>query len=109
MKLIRSLQHEKMQRDAEILTSMQGIGDKTAFNFLIEMGGDVKVFEHDGKLIAAAGLDPTTYESGKFKGKSKISAREEQREIVMRNVSMKMRHFQQLFSVPLHRSQATAC
>ena len=26
-----------------------------------------------------------------------------------RNVSMKMRHFQQIFSVPLHRSQATAC
>ena len=26
-----------------------------------------------------------------------------------RNVSMKMRHFQQLFSVLLHRSQATAC
>ena len=26
-----------------------------------------------------------------------------------RNVSMKMRHFQQIFSVPRHRSQATAC
>ena len=27
----------------------------------------------------------------------------------LRNVSMKMRHFQQIFSVPLHRSQATVC
>jgi hypothetical protein len=26
-----------------------------------------------------------------------------------RNVSMKMRHFQQIFSVPRHRSLATAC
>jgi type I restriction enzyme M protein len=29
--------------------------------------------------------------------------------IFMRNVSMKMRHFQQIFSVPPHRSQAMAC
>jgi len=75
MKLILDLSGEQIKRDAEILTSMQGIGDKTAFNFLIEMGGDIKVFEHDGKLIAAAGLDPTTYESGKYKGQSKISKR----------------------------------
>ncbi len=75
MKLIMDLSGEKIQRDAEILTSMRGIGDKTAFNFLIEMGGDIKAFEHDRKLIAAAGLDPTTYESGKYKGQSKISKR----------------------------------
>jgi Holliday junction resolvasome RuvABC DNA-binding subunit len=43
-----------MKRDAEILTSMNGIGDKTAFNFLIELGGDVRTFENDKKLIAAA-------------------------------------------------------
>jgi len=75
MKLIRSLADERMQRDAEILTSLRGIGDKTAFNFLIEMGGDIKAFEHDRKLIAAAGLDPTTFESGKYRGQSKISKR----------------------------------
>ena len=75
MKLIMDLSGEQIQRDAKILTSMRGIGDKTAFNFLIEVGGDIKVFEHDGKLIAAAGLDPTTYESGKYKGQSKISKR----------------------------------
>ena len=39
------------------------------------MGGDVNAFEHDRKLIAASGLDPTTYESGKYKGQSKISKR----------------------------------
>jgi transposase len=75
MKLIMDLSGEKIQRDAKILTSMGGIGDKTAFNFLIEMGGDITAFEHDRKLIAAAGLDPTTYESGKYKGQSKISKR----------------------------------
>ena len=69
------LSGEKIKRDAKILTSMGGIGDKTAFNFLIELGGDIKAFEHDRKLVAAAGLDPTTYESGKYKGQSKISKR----------------------------------
>ncbi len=75
MKFLKSLRDEKMKRNAEILTSMKGIGDKTALNFLIEMGGDVRAFETDKKLIAAAGLDPTTYESGKYKGQSKISKR----------------------------------
>jgi transposase len=75
MKLIVSLSDEKMKRDAEILTSMKGIGDKTALNFLVEIGGDVKAFCDDKKLIAAAGLDPTTYESGKYKGQSRISKR----------------------------------
>ena len=75
MNLIKTLSDEKIKRSAEILTSMRGIGDKTAFNFLIELGGDVKAFENDRKLIAAAGLDPTTYESGKYKGQSKISKR----------------------------------
>jgi transposase len=75
MNLIRRVSGEKIKRDAEILTSMRGIGDKTSLNFLIELGGDIKAFENDRKLIAAAGLDPTTYESGKYKGKSKISKR----------------------------------
>jgi len=75
MKLMRSLCDEKMKKDMEILTSMKGIGEKTALNFLIEMGGDVRLFNNDKKLIAAAGLDPITYQSGKYKGKSKISKR----------------------------------
>jgi transposase len=75
MKLMRSLCDEKMKKDMEIITSMKGIGEKTALNFLIEMGGDVRLFNNDKKLIAAAGLDPITYQSGKYKGKSKISKR----------------------------------
>jgi transposase len=74
-KMMITLSDEQMKRQAEILTSMKGIGDKTALNFLIELGGDVRAFENDKKLIAAAGLDPTTYESGKYKGQSKISKR----------------------------------
>jgi transposase len=74
-KMMVTLSDEQMRRQAEILTSMKGIGDKTALNFLIELGGDVRAFENDKKLIAAAGLDPTTYESGKYKGQSKISKR----------------------------------
>jgi transposase len=75
MKVIVRLSDEKMKRDTEILTSMKGIGDKTALNFLIELGGDIKVFENDKKLIAAVGIDPTVHESGKYKGQSKISKR----------------------------------
>ena len=36
MKLMRSLCDEKMKKDMEILTSMKGIGEKTALNFLSE-------------------------------------------------------------------------
>ncbi|MGD0231749.1 MAG: IS110 family transposase [Syntrophorhabdales bacterium] len=74
-KVIACLANEKMKQDAEILTSMKGIGDKTAFSFLIELGGDIKAFENDKRLIAAAGLDPSTHESGKYKGQSRISKR----------------------------------
>lgn len=66
---------EKTKRHTEIRTSLKGKGDKTASNFLIELGGDVRAFNNDKKLIAAAGLDPTTYESGKYKGQSKVSKR----------------------------------
>ena len=75
IKLVRTLCDERMKKDMEMMTSMNGIGEKTALNFLIEMGGDIRAFGDDKKLIAAAGLDPTTYESGKYKGKSKISKR----------------------------------
>jgi transposase len=50
MQLIVSLSDEKMKRDVEILTSIKGIGDKTALNFLIEFGGEVRAFETDRKL-----------------------------------------------------------
>jgi len=66
---------EKMRRDMNILTSMKGIGEKTAINFLIEMGGDIKQFESHKKLIAMAGIDPALYQSGKIDRKGKISKR----------------------------------
>jgi transposase len=65
----------KIQQDMDILTSMRGVGKKTAMNFLIEMGGDIKQFETHNKLIAMAGLDPALYQSGKIDRKGKISKR----------------------------------
>jgi transposase len=74
-KLLMSLLNERMKEDTDILCSMKGIGENTAMNFLIEMGGDIKIYENDKKLIAASGLDPSTYQSGKYEGKSRISKR----------------------------------
>jgi transposase len=74
-KLLMSLLNERMKEDINILCSMKGIGENTATNFLVEMGGDVTIYENDKKLIAASGLDPSTYESGKYAGKSRISKR----------------------------------
>jgi transposase len=65
----------KIQGDMDILTSMKGIGEKTAMNFLIEIGGDIKQFESPKKVIAMAGLDPALYQSGKIDRKGKISKR----------------------------------
>jgi len=65
----------RIKGDTDILTSMKGIGKKTATNFLIEMGGDIKQFESHKKVIAMAGLDPALYQSGKIDRKGKISKR----------------------------------
>ena len=65
----------KIQDEMEILTSMKGIGEKSAVNFLIEVGGDMKQFENHKKVIAMAGLDPALYQSGKIDRKGKISKR----------------------------------
>jgi len=65
----------RIQQDMDILTSMRGIGKKSAMNFLIEMGGDIKQFQTHQKLIAMAGLDPALYQSGKIDRKGKISKR----------------------------------
>ena len=63
----------KIQDEMEILTSMKGIGEKSAVNFLIEVGGDMKQFETHKKVIAMAGLDWALYQSGKIDRKGKIS------------------------------------
>jgi len=59
-----------MEEDINIMTSIKGIGDKTATNFLVEMGGDINQFERSGKIIAMAGLDPAVYQSGKHEAKA---------------------------------------
>ena len=61
------LSQAAMEQDVQILTSIRGIGDKTAANFLIEMGGQIQKFETHNKLIAMAGLDPSVYQSGKVR------------------------------------------
>ena len=73
--IIMNLLNQRMKHDMEILCSIKGIGENTAMNFLIEMGGEVEMYENDKKLIAASGLDPSTYKSGKYEGKSRISKR----------------------------------
>lgn len=63
-----------IMQDIEILKSIKGIGDTTAMHFVAEVG-DISRFSSPKKLIAYAGLDPTVYESGKFKGSSRLSKR----------------------------------
>jgi transposase len=73
--LLTNLLNQRIKHDMEILCSIKGIGENTAMNFLIEMGGEVEMYKNDKKLIAASGLDPSTYKSGKYEGKSRISKR----------------------------------
>jgi len=53
-----------MGDDIGSMTSLRGIGEKTATNFLVEMGGDIRNFNNHKKLIAMAGI---------FKNKSSCS------------------------------------
>jgi len=64
-----------MCEDMAILKSIRGIGDKTAMNFLTEIGGDIEIYSSHKKLIAMSGLDPSVCQSGKYEGASKISKR----------------------------------
>ena len=73
--ILKQLCQAKTQQEIGILTSMKGIGEKSAMNFFIEMGGEIKQFERHQKLIAMAGLDPAVYQSGKIDRKVKISER----------------------------------
>ncbi len=74
-KTLIELCQSALERDVEILTSIRGIGDKTAATFLIEMGGEIQHFETHNKLIAMAGLDPSVYQSGQYEGSSRITKR----------------------------------
>jgi transposase len=64
-----------LEKEVEILTSIRGIGEKTAATFLIEMGGEIRNFETHNKLIATAGLDPSVYQSGQYEGRGRITKR----------------------------------
>ena len=73
--MLMEMARKLMEEDINIITSIKGIGDKTAANFLVEMGGDINKFECSGKIIAMAGLDPAVYQSGKHEGKGRITKR----------------------------------
>jgi transposase len=64
-----------IREDVEILKSIKGVGDKTATNFLLELGGNINKFKSYKQVLAMAGIDPTVYQSGKYAGQSKISKR----------------------------------
>jgi transposase len=66
---------EQMKEDIEILTSIRGIGEKSATNFLAELGGDITLYQSHKQVIAMAGIDPSVHQSGKYEGLSKISKR----------------------------------
>lgn len=73
--MLIEMSRRTMDEDIKILKSIKGIGDKTAVNFLIEMGGDIKQYDDSGKLIAMAGMDPAVYQSGKHEGHGRITKR----------------------------------
>lgn len=64
-----------LKKDIEIMTSVKGIGEITASEFLGEIGGDIAQFGSAKKIIAFAGMDPSVHQSGKYVGQSKISKR----------------------------------
>jgi len=56
-------QHPDLKRDQELLTSIKGIGNKTAFKILGELP-DVDRFENAGQVVAYASLSPQQHTSG---------------------------------------------
>ncbi|WP_408011776.1 transposase [Pseudalkalibacillus sp. A8] len=49
-----------------IIRSIPGIGGKIAATIIAEIG-EIDQFSHPRKLVAYAGIDPSIFESGKFK------------------------------------------
>jgi transposase len=60
--------------DLKIITSIDGISNGTATTFLAE-AGPIDNYASHKNLIAYAGIDPTVYQSGNYKGAGKISKR----------------------------------
>lgn len=57
----------KSIEESKIIRSIPGIGEKIAATIVSEIG-EVERFNHPKELIAFAGLYPSTFESGTFKG-----------------------------------------
>lgn len=55
--------HPTLKRERELLTSINGIGDKTAATILGELP-DVDRFDNSGQAVAYAGLSPQQHHSG---------------------------------------------
>lgn len=59
----------------KIIQSIPGIGEKIAATIISEIG-EIDRFNHPKKLVAFAGIDPSVFESGTFKGtKNRITKR----------------------------------
>ena len=56
----------KSFEEYRLIQSVPGIGDKIAATIISKIG-DINQFEHPKKLVFYAGLDPSVFESGKFK------------------------------------------
>lgn len=52
-------------KEYDLLRSIPGIGNKIAATILSEIG-EIDRFDHPGRLVAFAGVDPSVYASGKF-------------------------------------------
>jgi transposase len=57
---------EEME-EYQIIQSIPGIGRKIAATIISEIG-EIERFNHPKKLVAFAGIDPSIFESGRFKG-----------------------------------------
>lgn len=57
----------KSIEEYEIVRSIPGIGEKIAATIISEIG-EIERFNNPKKLVAFAGIDPTVFESGTFKG-----------------------------------------
>lgn len=57
----------KSIKEYEIIRSIPGIGEKIAATIIAEIG-EIERYNHPKKIVAFAGIDPTVFESGTFKG-----------------------------------------
>ena len=62
---IDALAHEI--EECRIIQSIPGIGEKIAATIISEIG-EIDLFDNPKKLVAFAGIDPSVFESGRFKG-----------------------------------------